>query len=275
MTKRNNQPVEDAADPVPRYRQYAEVLTATGSTIPRLLAERRELQSQLGRSEITGTDVQATKGRLTTITAALESAGRQRSAACDGLLALAGDLRAARAAAAGELQQIAQTTVADFHLRWARATETLGNLIAESGVLGAALRTPIPTPAPYIPVLSADGTRMLVSFAGHLLPDKVALPPQVAGITARLDALDAAATLAAGIAQSVELTQRHYALCRQRRAPERMEGLFVVLKDFTYLGTEFKRGQLVDRCVLPDGALYRFQVGKDLRAVEDSTSVAA
>jgi hypothetical protein len=54
-----------------------------------------------------------------------------------------------------------------------------------------------------------------------------------------------------------------------------MEGLFVVLRDFTYLGTEFKRGQLVDRSVLPDGVLYRCQLARELRAVEDSASVAA
>jgi hypothetical protein len=114
-----------------------------------------------------------------------------------------------------------------------------------------------------------------VAYSGHIRPDAVALPPEVAGISARLDQLDAAATLAAGIAQSVELTQRHYALCRQRRMPERMEGLFVVLRDFTYLGTEFKRGQLVDRSVLPDGALYRCQLARELRAAEDAGTVAA
>jgi hypothetical protein len=270
---RTNQPV-DAADPVlGRYRQLAAVLADTAAAIPRLLSGQRELRAQVGRAEIEGGDAQ--RERLEAVNQQLASAARQRAAACDSVVALAGDLRAARAAAAQELAEIAQSVANDFALRWARATETLGNLIAESGVLAAALRTPIPCAAPYVPVLSPDGTKMLVSFAGHLRPDAVTLPPEVARITARLDQLDGALTTAAAVAQANELTERHRALCRVRRSPERMDGLYAVLKDFDYLGTRFTRGMLIDRTVLPDGPLYRFQVGKDLRAVEDAATVAA
>jgi hypothetical protein len=53
-----------------------------------------------------------------------------------------------------------------------------------------------------------------------------------------------------------------------------MQGTFEVMRDFDYLGTRFTRGMLIDRSVLPDGALYRFQVGRDLRVLEDSAVAA-
>jgi hypothetical protein len=184
------------------------------------------------------------------------------------------ELRQGRASAAQELAAVAQATVADFQMRWARACAQLGALVAEAGVLGAALRTQVRTPAPYSPALSPDGLSMRVVFSGSIQPDSVSLPPEVTGIIARLDQLDDAMALIAGLGQAAELTQRHRALCQQRRVPSRMEGLYEVVRNFSYLGTEFARGMLVDRSVLPDGALYRFQLGRDLRVVEDAAQAA-
>jgi hypothetical protein len=105
--------------------------------------------------------------------------------------------------------------------------------------------------------------------------DGVALPPEVAQITRTIDAVDAALALVAGLGQSVELTARHNALCRQRRTEARLQGTFEVVRDFDYRGTRFTRGMLIDRSVLPDGSLYRFLIGRDLRVLEDSATVAA
>jgi hypothetical protein len=253
----------------------AAALAETGTSIPRLLREQRELRSQVGAAEVEGGDIQTLRGRLDGVSNALTGAARQRAAASDGLLAMAGDLRAARAVAAEALTKIAKAAVDDFGLRWARATQELGRLIAEAGALAAALRTPVSTPAPYIPVLSPDGTKMLVSYSGNLRPDVVSLAPEVAEITHRLDAIDGALALAGAIAQSRELDERHHALCRQRRTVARMDGLYEAVKNFSYLGSEFARGMLIDRTVIPDGALYRCQVARELRAVEDSASAAA
>jgi hypothetical protein len=274
--KTKSNPSEPApADPVlVRYRQYAEVLTGTGTAIPKLLAEQRTLQAQVGRAEIEGgDDLRQLRERLGDISDALASAARQRSAASDGLVSLGADLRAARADVAQELAEITHRTVTDFQKRWNQAVAELSRLHAEAGLLSRALRANVTAVPPYVATPSADGTRTLVTFNGHLT-DCVMLPPEVSAITARLDQLDAAGHLVAGLGQANELTTRHHVLCSQRRTPSRMEGLFEVVKEFSYLGTQFTRGMLLDRTVLPDGVLYRFQLGRDLRAVEDSAVAA-
>jgi hypothetical protein len=275
MKTRNNAPTP-AADPVmTQFHRYQSALTDTGSSIPQLLQQQRDVRAEAGKAEVEGGDLQPLRERLDTINNALASAGRQRAAATDGLLSMAGDLRAARAAAAAELAGIAQTALADFNVKWNRCCADLGWLIAESAALGKALRVAVPVPAPYLPVLSPDGTRMLVNYAGHLPIDSTTLPPEVAAITSTLDGLDAALALLGGLGQSRELDQRHHALCHQRRAPARMDGVFEVVRDFSYLGTEFRRGMLIDRSVLPDGVLHRCQVARELRALEDSGVAAA
>jgi hypothetical protein len=277
--KKSEMEVSGAApetDPLARYRRYAEVLTGTGTAIPKLLAERVSLRQELGSAEISGNNIQGTKERLAAIHAALESAGRQRAAAVESLLGMGDELRQSRASAAQELAGIAQTALASFQMRWAKACSDLGCLVAEAETLGAALRCAVATPPPYVATLSADGMSMQVAYSGHaeLVPPPL-LPPEVLGVTHTLDEIDSALALIAGVGQAYELTERHRALCQQRRTPSRMGGLFLVVKEFNYLGTQFTPGMLLDRTVLPDGVLYRFQLGRDLRAVEDAATVAA
>ena len=58
MKKNSNEPAAAANDPVlTRYRQYAAIVTATGGSIPKLLAEERDLRAQLGEVEISGGDI--------------------------------------------------------------------------------------------------------------------------------------------------------------------------------------------------------------------------
>jgi hypothetical protein len=274
-TKNNNATERTSADSVlTRYQQYAAALVDTGTSIPQALSTERRLSAELGRAEIEGGDADELRRRLAAVVAEREAAARRRAGASEALLGMADDLRRERAVVAQGLAEIAQSAINDFGLRWARACSDLGRLVAEAGVLGAALRCTVATPPPYVATLSADGMRMLVSFAGHIQPDTVTLTPEVSAITARLDQFDAAGTLIAALGQAHELTERHHALCQQRRAPSRLEGVFEVVKGFSYLGTQFTEGMLLDRSVLPDGALYRFQIGRNLRAVEGAAVAA-
>jgi hypothetical protein len=125
------------ADVIGQFRQYQAVLSDSAVAIPKLLKQQRQLREELGRSEITGNDVQKTKERLDTIIGALASAARQRAAASDGLLALADELRQSRAAVSQELAQITQAVTNDFAMRWAQACAELGQLVAEAGALSS------------------------------------------------------------------------------------------------------------------------------------------
>jgi hypothetical protein len=259
-----------------RFQRFAEVLAATGSSIPKLLGEQRQLRQELGGAELTGTDVQATKERLDAVSNALASAARQRVAASEGLLGMAGDLRAARASAAGELAAVARSALADFNAKWNRCCAELGRLVAEAGVLGAALRTQVATPPPYTAALSADGMRIQIIFAGPLEADNVGLPPEVAGITSRLDAADSALALVGAVGQTREWDQRYIALQRTRSAAMPvMSGIYTVVRAFDHLGTRYEVGQLVSTDIMSHGTLHRRWLARELRAVEDSATVAA
>jgi hypothetical protein len=266
-----------AADPVlGRYRQYAAVLTDTGTAIPKLLQEQRQLRQELGDLEITGADVQRTKERLDAVTGSLVSAARRRTAAAEGLLGMAGDLRTARGAAAQELAQVAQSVTNDFALRWSKACAELGRLVAEGGALGAALRTQIACPPPYIPTPSADGCRMQVSFVGHIPADAVTLPPSIRSITERIDQFDGAGALVSAIAQSRELDARYIALQRSRTGNMPvMSGLFTVIRRFDLWGAQFEPGQLVDQSLMGAGMMHRRWLARELLPAEGAAVAAA
>jgi hypothetical protein len=94
-------------------------------------------------------------------------------------------------------------------------------------------------------------------------------------MAARVDAFDDALGLIGALRQAKELDARHRALAQQRTGmPVRMEGLFEVMKTFTYFGMEFPLGMILDRSLLPDGCLNRFLQGRNIRVL-DGPAVAA
>lgn len=273
--KKNNHETTAGDPAMAQFRRYQAALVDTGVRIPQLLQEQRSLRAELGQSEISGADVQEMKERLDAIAAGLESAGRQRGAASDGLLFLADGLREARAIAAQELAGVAQSTVGDFQVRWARAVAELSRLHAEAAMLSRALRTNVPTAPPYIASLSADGTRMQVVFSGHIETDAVHLPPQVAAITERIDQFDDAASLCAAVAQAREWDARYVAMQRTRSGSMPvMTGTYVVNKRFTHLGGEFQPGDLVDQSLMGAGVLHRRWQARELLPLETAATVA-
>jgi hypothetical protein len=264
-SKKTNEPTPAPQDPlIAQFRRYQGVMADTAAAIPKLLREQRDLGLELGRAEISSSNIQAPKQRLETVTAGLASAARQRASASESLLAMGDELRAARAAAAGALQQIAQSTISDFGMRWDRAVAEISKLHSEAAMLTRIFGTYVQAIPPYVAGLSPDGTRMLVAFAGEV--EAVTLPPQVSAITARIEQIDSGLGLCAAVAQSVELNQSHLALSRIRQGlPAQMTGVYEVTRPFHFLGANFSEGMLIDRSLMLDGMIYRYFIGRTLR----------
>jgi hypothetical protein len=259
---KSNEPAPAPQDPlVGRFELLQGVMIDTGASIPRLLAEQRDLGQELGRCEITGENIEATKARLDSINSALASAARQRSSASEGLLAMNNELRAARAAATQSLQQVAQLVISDFGMRWDSAVAALAKLHAEASALSR-IGIPVQPSPPYVAGLSPDGSRWLVNFIGQVVED-VPLPEQVTQYVTRIGQIDSALALCAAVVQSVELNESHLALSRIRQGlPAQMTGTFEVLRPFDFCGSNFAVGSLVSRHLLLDGVLYRYWLAK-------------
>jgi hypothetical protein len=275
--KKSNNPQETTSDPLmTQFRHLQSVLADTGASIPRLLSEQRQLREELGSAEIEGTDIQRTKERLATVTAALASAARQRQAAGDGMLSLADGLRQERAAMEQELAAMAQAVVAEFNGRWSRACEELGRLHAEAALLSRALRANVVAVPPYTTSLSADGTRMNVVYSGLLEVDTVMVPPEVAAITSQADEVDAAMCLCAAVAQAKEWDQRYVAMQRTRSGNMPvMNGTYTVIKRFDHMGARFEPGMLVDQTLMGSGTLHRRWQGREIVPVDATVASAA
>jgi hypothetical protein len=266
---------EIGSDPLlARFAQYSQVLASTGVSIPKLLFERRELQSRLGSAEIEGgSDITTLRERADTLTAALVSAGRQRASACESLLSMADELRQSRAAEASQLSAIAQATLANFEMRWAHAVAELSRLHNEGALLGRLLRTSVPLPPPYIAAMSLDGKPQVV-FAGHAEDDAVSLPQEVQEVSAKLQVLDDALALVASVAQSLELNERYIALQRARNATPILSGVYVVSREFTHIGTRFEPGMLINQDIMPPGLISRYLTGRHLTPLEGARVAA-
>jgi hypothetical protein len=159
--------------------------------------------------------------------------------------------------------------VAEYHARWNQACRELAVLQAESQQLAAALRTQVTCAPPYTVSRSAATERVELRLITSAEPVPVSLPPTLVTVGGTLDRLDSAAGLIAALKQAVDLSERHRALSRIRIGlPGELLGTYEVVKPFTYLGTEFRQGALINRDVLTDGCLYRFWLGRDLRSLD-------
>jgi hypothetical protein len=272
---KTNAPVEDApSGAMGRFRQCAEVLSSTGTAIPQALEAERRLRAELGRAEIDGGDADELRRRLDVTTREREAHARRRASAAEALLALGDELRQSRAAAAGELAAVAKAAADDFQMRWSKACGELGALHSEALALAQALRTSVPTRPPYFAALSADGTKMQVTYSGSLQVDNVELPREISGITGRLDQIDAALALCAAAAQAKEWDSRYVALARQRGGMPVTSGLFRVIRGFSFLGVEFPVGTLVNGDVMGSGLIDRYWKGRQLQPLESAAAAA-
>jgi len=267
---KNNEPAPDETV-IAQFRRYQGVLVDTAQAIPRLLAEQRDLRASLGKAEISGGDSQRLRERAATIDSALQSGARQRSAASESLLSMSNQLRAARADAEASLAEIAQSVVADFSVRWARAVAELSRLHAESAALGAILHRAVPTPVPYMATANVATGAPQVVFAGHHMDLTPSLPVEVQALSEKIAELDAAIGICASVAQSKEMDARHTALQRTRTGMPTMTGAtYTVVKPFGHLGSTFPVGSLIDDAVMGPGSLYRHWLARELQPLEDA-----
>jgi hypothetical protein len=265
-------------DVLTRFQRFQGVLTDTGSSIPRLLSEQQQLRAQVGRVEVErgdASELQQLRERLDTVGNALASAGRQRSAGCEGLLSISGELREARRAAEVALQQVAQAVINDFGVRWNRVIAELSALHSEAAALTRILRRNVAAVPPYCATVSVDGGRNVVAFSGQIVED-LPLPERVTAITAHLDRLDSALAAVAAVAQAHELDQRFIALQRVRSASMPMtSALYRVIRRFDCLGSQFEVGALINTDILGPGLLNRFWLGKQIVPVVEGASATA
>jgi hypothetical protein len=150
----------------------------------------------------------------------------------------------------------------------------LAVLRAEAEGLGKILGVTVPVPPPYVAQMnSIYGTPELRPAGPAESIPPASLPPALAALSAAVGRLDVALGVCRGLRQSRELTQRYFAM--NRGSGSEMGATFVVVKPFVYLGTEFEAGVLVNRDVLPVGALHRFLLGKCVRPLDQPGSAAA
>lgn len=258
-----------------RHDKLAAVLAETSSNIPQSLAEEQRLYRELGSAEISGDGVERLRTGLTAAQDRRAADVRRRQAASDGLLALADELRAARQAVEQTRSELAKEALRDFAARWEEACLKLSELRAEAGVLSGALRITVATPPPYMASIGVVSGNPEVRPVSGPIPS-VTLPPALAGVGAVVDRLDAAGGLLAAIAQAKDLTSRHIALSRTRAGmTPTMPGVYSVLRGFDYCGSHFKAGLLVSRDLIPDGVLYRLQLGRTVALVDAGAMAAA
>jgi hypothetical protein len=258
-----------------RYDKLATALTETGRSIPESLASERDLSSKLGAAEIAGDGADVLRAQLTTVTEDRVSAARRRQSACEGLLQMDGELAKARERMSRVQSEIAAGTIQEFSRRWTEACRALVMLRAEATVLAKVLGVTVPVPPPYSAHMNLiHGTPELrpVEPADSIQP--ASLPPALATLNDIIGRLDVALGACRGVRQSHELTQRYFAMNRGSGMGE-MAATFVVTKPFVYLGSEFEAGVLVNRDVLPVGALHRFWLGKCVRPLDQPGSEAA
>ena len=258
-----------------RRDKLADTLSETSDTISRALALERQLDVDLGVTEIAGGDVGHVRTELTATRDRHQSAIRRRQAASAGLLGLEAEVAAARAAVDAARCEYANTVLLDFTRRWNLACSELAVLQAEAQQLSAALRTTVTCPPPYIPSVNVVTSAPELHFKGAPVPPPL-LSGELARVTAVLDRLYAAARLVGAIQQAAAMDSRHYELAKHRIGmPSQMTGVFVVIKPFSHLDREFAVGMLVNRDLMGDGLLHRLVLGKNVRVADPAAAIAA
>jgi hypothetical protein len=111
--------------------------------------------------------------------------------------------------------------------------------------------------------------------ASSSLPE-VSLPPAVAAVAGKTDALDSAIAIGAALRQMAEQDQRHYALARARAGmAATMTGVYTVVRGFDHLGTKYEPGMLIDREILGDAGVYRFLLARSIRLADPGAASEA
>jgi hypothetical protein len=266
--------IHGAEDALAKFGRFADVLTATGESIPRSLAAERRLSASLGSAEIAGSGSDQLRGELADAEDRRAADTRRRRAASDGLLSMADELREVRQRVEQARTAYAGTVVNEFRGRWDRCCRELATLAAESRQLSGALKVTVPTPSPYRAMLSVRDDQYEARLT--VTAEVPALSPELTAMTSVVGRLDSAAGLLGALVQSQELTNRHIALTRLRSGMSpSLPGLYEAVKAFDFCGSHFAPGTLVSHDVIPVGYLHRLQTGRVITLIESTVASAA
>jgi hypothetical protein len=255
---KNSSPEPPADDALARFGRLREVLIATHTEIPRLLARQRELDRELGLSE-NG----ELRQQLNETVAERENAARRRSAAIATILELGPALESERSRAAGALQAHAAEAIREFQTRYRSAVLALQTLWAEGEALSRALRSEVPVPLP-VRVTTSPISGVARAQAIRADVGDVAVDPVAAKLAARLDAVVGALALCNGIRDVRVADVRHHRLALDRGTQTEFNGIYSVAMSFVCPmdGLEFPVGVLVDASLISHSGLARLMVGQ-------------
>jgi hypothetical protein len=258
-----------------KAEKLAEALRTTGSAIPALLLQEREVSRKLGVCEIEGGDITQLRARLDAVSAERSAAARKRSSASEALLMLDRELGEVRTELDRARQLYGEGIAAEFGRRWQAACSLLAALRSEAESLGKALGRGVLTPPPYMARVNpiTDAPEVQVVASGPIQPPP--LPEAVRVAAGIMDRIDAARGLAAAVHQSRQLTAHYFALSRERGLKSELGGLFETVREFEWLGSKFPAGALLDRTILAEGMLHRFWQGKTIRPVSEGRAAVA
>jgi hypothetical protein len=261
-----------------KAEKLSAMMTETGSAISAALGEEHDLSRQCGQLEIEGGDTGKLHERLAASAVERAASGRRRAAAADGLLHMSRELDEGRQALIWARDLYGSGIVEEFSIRWAQACHALAVLRIEAEMLGKALGTTVPTPAPYAPKINAIYAEERLELhpvpaTGPIAPPP--LPPALVEVVAILDRIDAVRAMGQAVRQSVDLTKTFFTTARERGAWRgEMAGTFEVVRAFDVLGSHFEVGALVSREVMSEGLIDRFWRGRCLWPVAENAVAA-
>jgi hypothetical protein len=251
-----------------QFDRLHAILAETHTAIPALLARQRDLDRELGLTES-----EALRKQLADVVRGREDAVRRRAAAIAAIMELEAALQAERAAVERRRQAQGIVALAEFRQRYDDCLASLQALWAEGRLLGETLRIVVPMASPMrVQISAADSIPRAMPILSNAA---AAVDDGIVALSAQVDEFDSALSLIGALKQARELDVRHRALTQQRTgAVTRMEGLFTVVKDFSYFGVTFAAGMLIDRTMLPDGVLHRFVLGRNIRVADGAAAAA-
>ena len=257
------------ADVLTRFGVLREVLAATHTQIPQLLARERTIGRALGLAE-----TESVKEQLADAVRERESAARRRAAAIQAVLDLDAPLQAERAALERSRQAYAVHALAAFQERYKDAVANLQACWAAGAALGLALRTEVPMPLPVRVRESLDGTSRAMPIRADVAG---VVDDEAARLGGKLDQIDGALAMVNAIRQSALFDQHTHRLGLLRGTSAEHSGVYRVLQPFQCLtdGLEFQPGQLIDSSLVGSGMAHRLQVGRRFIEPERLSAAAA
>jgi hypothetical protein len=247
MTKNDSRP-----QVLQEFDAIRAVLSETHTEIPALLVRENEL----ARHWIADPDELVT-AQVEEVHRLKAASIRKRAASIEKIVALEPRLRAERERVAAELDQYAETAIAEFSRRYHAVIRQLQSLWEEGRMLAAKVGQDVDMPLPV---------RMISDFAGHPGMEpvraenvKVEIDPEITRLFAKVHEVDQCLILIGAIRQSKRLDAEEFELARERHQPTSVEGAFVVLRSFVCQHDleEFTPGTLIDRTLIGDGAMQR------------------